>query len=142
MRLWTVHPKYLDYIGLVAVWREGLLAQAVLQGQTRGYKKHPQLLRFKAHQNPTAMVGCYLSEIYKEAVKRQYAFKREKIKSLYAVDPVEESEGQLLFEWQHLLLKLKSRSPDQYHRFKSQQMPEAHPLFLIVPGSRQTWEKG
>jgi hypothetical protein len=28
---------------LVAVWREGLLAQAVLQGKTNGYKNHPQL---------------------------------------------------------------------------------------------------
>jgi len=25
MRLWTLHPKYLDARGLVALWREGLL---------------------------------------------------------------------------------------------------------------------
>ena len=99
MRLWTVHPKYLDSIGLVAVWREGLLAQAVLQGKTRGYKMHPQLLRFMAHPKPLDMIGCYLSEILNEAVNRRYAFKREKIEILCGVDPVEEREGQLLFEW-------------------------------------------
>lgn len=43
MRLWSLHPQYLDAKGLVALWREGLLAQAVLAGQTRGYKRHPQL---------------------------------------------------------------------------------------------------
>jgi hypothetical protein len=43
MRLWSVHPKYLDARGLVALWREGLLAQAVLRGRTSGYVRHPQL---------------------------------------------------------------------------------------------------
>jgi hypothetical protein len=36
MRLWTLHPKYLDARGLVALWREALLAQKVLRGATRG----------------------------------------------------------------------------------------------------------
>ena len=36
MRLWSLHPRYLDAKGLVALWREGLLAQAVLKGQTKG----------------------------------------------------------------------------------------------------------
>jgi hypothetical protein len=43
MRLWSLHPQYLDPAGLVAVWREGLLARAVFAGQTTGYKHHPQL---------------------------------------------------------------------------------------------------
>ncbi len=34
MRLWTLHPKYLDPRGLVALWREALFAQAVLRGWT------------------------------------------------------------------------------------------------------------
>ena len=38
MRLWSLRPKYLDSQGLVALWREGLLAQAVLRGKTRGYR--------------------------------------------------------------------------------------------------------
>lgn len=32
MRLWSLHPSYLDAVGLVALWREGLLARKVLQG--------------------------------------------------------------------------------------------------------------
>ena len=46
MRLWSLHPKYLDIKGLVACWREGLLARKVLLDQTKGYKNHPQLIRF------------------------------------------------------------------------------------------------
>jgi hypothetical protein len=41
MRLWSIHPEYLDAKGLVALWREALLAQNVLQCNTKGYKKHP-----------------------------------------------------------------------------------------------------
>lgn len=37
MRLWSIHPRYLDTKGLVALWRETLLlAQAVLFGNTKG----------------------------------------------------------------------------------------------------------
>ncbi|MDI6747818.1 MAG: pyrimidine dimer DNA glycosylase/endonuclease V [Rhodocyclaceae bacterium] len=41
MRLWTLHPRYLDARGLVALWREARLAQAVLGGKTRGYTHTP-----------------------------------------------------------------------------------------------------
>jgi hypothetical protein len=41
---------YLDGRGLVALWREALLAQAVLRGRTRGYR-HPQLARFRSREN-------------------------------------------------------------------------------------------
>lgn len=51
MRIWSVHPSLLDAKGLVACWRETLLAQKVLQGLTKGYKNHPQLDRFS---NPPA----------------------------------------------------------------------------------------
>ena len=43
MRLWSLHPKYLDKLGLLGLWRESLLAQKVLLGKTKGYKNHPQL---------------------------------------------------------------------------------------------------
>jgi hypothetical protein len=47
MRIWSIHPKYLDIKGLVALWREALLAKHVLEGRTKGYRNHPQLDRFK-----------------------------------------------------------------------------------------------
>ena len=52
MRLWTLHPRYLDARGLVALWREALLAQKVLRGKTRGYRAHPQLQRFREQADP------------------------------------------------------------------------------------------
>lgn len=67
MRLWTLHPKYLDRQGLLALWREGLLAQAVLAGKTKGYRNHPQLIRFKSARDPLAAIGCYLTIVHREA---------------------------------------------------------------------------
>ena len=66
MRLWTVHPRYLDAKGLVAAWREALLAQAVLVGVTRGYRQHPQLIRFSSHPEPIPAVGAFLTGLAEE----------------------------------------------------------------------------
>jgi hypothetical protein len=57
MRLWSLHPCYLDRQGLLALWREALLAQKMLQGQTRGYRFHPQLERFRAQSDPSAAIA-------------------------------------------------------------------------------------
>jgi hypothetical protein len=81
MRLWSLHPNYLDSKGLVALWREGLLAQRVLQGMTRGYRKHPQLIRFQNTKIPNRAISCYLSHIATEADNRNYHFDRLKIVS-------------------------------------------------------------
>ena len=66
MRLWTLHPKYLDAKGLVALWREALLAQKVLRGATKGYRHHPQLLRFSNSKNPPAALAAYLKAVHEE----------------------------------------------------------------------------
>jgi len=79
MRLWTLHPRYLDAAGLVAVWREGLLARAVLRGETRGYRGHPQLERFRACRRPLAALDTYLAGICAEACRRGYRFDRTKL---------------------------------------------------------------
>jgi Pyrimidine dimer DNA glycosylase len=55
MRIWSLHPQYLDRQGLTAAWREGLLAQKVLTGTTKGYRNHPQLRRFRAAGDGRAM---------------------------------------------------------------------------------------
>ena len=67
MRLWSLHPRYLDRAGLVALWREALLAQAVLRGATRGYRRHPQLVRFRSHPDPEGAIAAYLEGICREA---------------------------------------------------------------------------
>ena len=79
MRLWSLHPKYLDPQGLVALWRETLLAQAVLRGETRGYRNHPQMDRFKNSTAPLAAISLYLKGIHAEAVARGYTFDKSKI---------------------------------------------------------------
>lgn len=141
MRLWTVHPRYLDSKGLVAVWREGLLAQKVLLGRTRGYRHHPQLERFRAHPDSVAMISSYLEALHDEARDRCFRFDASKIETAPPCAPVEETRGQLLFEWRHLLGKLAVRSPSLHQEFQLIEMPEPHPLFSIVSGPMQTWEK-
>ena len=74
MRLWSLHPRYLDAKGLVALWREALLAQKVLQGNTKGYRNHPQLSRFKQQIDPLAAVAAYLCEVQREAARRGYHY--------------------------------------------------------------------
>lgn len=142
MRLWTLHPRYLDAKGLVAAWRESLLAQNVLRGVTRGYRHHPQLERFWEHADPLAMIASYLSALHAESLTRGYRFDRSKILTTPAREPVRESEGQVLFEWRHLLEKLAHRSPELASDFRSIRRPDSHPLFTIVPGPRRAWEKG
>lgn len=79
MRLWSLHPSLMDTKGLVALWRESLLAKNVIENKTKGYRNHPQLIRFKKVNDPVDAINCYLSEIHKEAIKRKYNFDKSKI---------------------------------------------------------------
>lgn len=141
MRLWSLHPQYLDSRGLVALWREALLAQAVLRGHTRGYRHHPQLSRFRDHKTPIAAVGAYLSAVHREATRRQYTFDISKIGSSRKAVPIPVTSGQVQYEWSHLLAKLAVRDPARYQRLLPMQIVECHPLFQQVPGSVESWER-
>jgi hypothetical protein len=141
MRLWTLHPKYLDAKGLSAVWREALLAQKVLQGKTRGYKNHPQLIRFQKRRNAIPAIGRYLLEIHKEGARRGYAFDRRKIVSTRSVQPIPTARGQLIFERDHLLAKLAIRDRKKYRELRREKRLVPHPMFIIIPGGIEGWEK-
>lgn len=141
MRIWTLHPQYLDRQGLLAVWRESLLAQAVLLGQTKGYRHHPQLIRFRQHRSPTAAIATYLQAIHAEACRRGYTFDQTRIGRGRIRTPIEETEGQLRYEWSHLLAKLKQRSPDRFEYLRDITHPTPHPIFQIIPGAVREWEK-
>lgn len=141
MRLWTLHPKYLDAKGLVALWREALLAQKVLTGGTRGYKHHPQLLRFAQTENPPASVAAYLKSVHAEAVRRGYRFDATKIVAVRSRQKITETRGQLLYEWQHLKRKLTQRDPARRREVAAVKMPLPHPLFKITTGKVRAWEK-
>jgi hypothetical protein len=142
MRLWTIHPKYLDASGLVALWREALLAQAVLGGRTKGYRHHPQLYRFREHDHPTAAINAYLGFIFQEAEVRGYRFNSKKVNAVKKQITLQSTSGQLGFEWKHLLKKFRLRSPDHFRKWRGVSTPEPHPLFMIETGAVESWERG
>jgi hypothetical protein len=140
VRLWTLHPRYLDPQGLVALWREGLLARAVLRGETAGYRHHPQLARFRACAAPRTAINAYLRAVLAEAEARGYRFDPRKVGPIRHPTVLESTTGQLACEWAHLLGKLRARSP-AWHRRWLGTVPEPHPLFRIVRGPVEPWER-
>jgi Pyrimidine dimer DNA glycosylase len=141
MRLWTIHPKYLDPQGLVALWREALLARAVLRGQTRGYRNHPQLDRFRAHDAPRSAISAYLAGIHSEATARGYVFDKLKIGPLRSVDLISTTTGQISFEWRHLMAKLAVRNRALRRKWRTVRTPLCHPLFTPAAGLIEQWER-
>lgn len=142
MRLWSIHPRYLDSQGLVALWREALLAQAVLRGETRGYRHHPQLERFRAHAAPLAAMGAYLRAVHAEALARGYAFDARKLGPQRPAAAIGVGAGQIDFEWRHLMAKLARRHPELHAKWRALDEPRCHPLFRRRAGGIETWERG
>ncbi|MUM65747.1 hypothetical protein D1867_10940 [Acidianus infernus] len=141
MRLWSIHPKYLDTRGLLGLWREGLLAQKVLLGETRGYKNHPQLIRFKRTSDPVLYLGTYLYYVYMEGVRRGYSFNKDKIVKYDLTLRMPVTEGQINYEFHHLLEKLKIRNPKMYAELLQVKIIETNPIFFVVKGGIEEWEK-
>ncbi len=142
MRLWSINPKYLDRQGLLAVWREALLAKKVLAGETRGYKNHPQLIRFRNSGRPREYINSYLTGLYLEAESRGYKFSKDKIRNLKIFDKkIKVNSGQTDYEFKHLLNKLKVRDKERYNKIKNIKRPQVHFLFKIVSGEVENWEK-
>ncbi|MDO5670087.1 MAG: pyrimidine dimer DNA glycosylase/endonuclease V [Corynebacterium sp.] len=141
MRLWSLHPRYLDQKGLVACWRETLLAQKVLTGNTRGYRNHPQLTRFRAHEDPLLAVSVYLQGLHEDSVARGYNFDAGKILRRGKVSLIDVTYGQLAHELAHLRDKLVQRAPERVVDLPSPEEIEPHPLFRIIPGPVEDWER-
>jgi len=140
MRLWSIHPGYLDTKGLVALWREGLLAQKVLLGKTKGYKNHPQLIRFKNTNNPVGAIASYLRCVTVEAEKRGYTFNKSKIMDNKFKSKLPVTGGQVEYESKHLLRKLIERDFDLYKQLKMIKRIKVHPMFKKVRGDVEGWE--
>lgn len=134
MRLWLIHPKYLDHRGLVAVWREGLLAKKVLEEKTKGYRNHPQLNIFKEYEKPIDLINAYLFQIYLEARKRGYSFDFSKIEPLNLKEAVTIAKGQLKIEFRLLIKKLKIRDKKKFKEIKSLELDsvEPNPIFRVA----------
>ncbi|MFP3290043.1 MAG: pyrimidine dimer DNA glycosylase/endonuclease V [Candidatus Nanopusillus acidilobi] len=141
MRLWSLHPKYLDKLGLLGLWREGLLAQKVLLGKTKGYKNHPQLIRFKKANDPILYIGTYLYYVYLEGKRRGYNFNKDKIIKYDLKLKMPVTIGQINFEFRHLLEKLKIRDKEKYEEIKDEKIIKPNPIFYIIDGDIEEWEK-
>jgi len=141
MRLWSLHPKYLDRQGLLACWRESLLAQKVLMGETKGYREHPQLTRFRQSPQPLSALATYLEFLAIEARARGYNFNISKINPGRVTAKINVTGGQVLYEWAHLKAKLARRDPLQLAKISLIEVPETHPLFEVVAGDVEPWEK-
>jgi len=140
MRIWSIHPCYLDARGLVALWREGLLAQKVLLGDTRGYRNHPQLLRFRRTINPVGAIACYLLGVAEEADARGYNFDRGRIVQRRIRSRLTVTDGQLQYEFDHLLAKLRQRAPGLHTELYNIKRVKTHPLFDTIRGAVEEWE--
>lgn len=149
MRLWSVHPRYLDRQGLLGLWREGLLAQKVLGAGPPydvPYGKHPQLDRFKLHKEPIVAISYYLKQVFLEADRRFYKFNKTLI-----VEPdgnpwtckLWVPQGQIEYEFKHLMNKLKNRDPVLYKHNQKETSIKVHPLFTVNQESQEVsqWER-
>ena len=145
MRLWSIHPNLLDRAALVAGWREGLLAQKVLRGLTKGYRTHPQLERFRTLPDPVAGIATWLHGLADAADARGYRFDRTRVVLPPGDERLELTDGQLALEWQHLRVKVTARDPEWLDRLdrldqRGTAGPRPHPMFELVPGPVAAWE--
>ena len=140
MRLWSLHPDYLDRQGLVAAWREGLLAKKVLEGGTKGYRNHPQLQRFKDSPQPLDSINVYLQALAESAATRGYNFDASKLKIPKTHQKLTVTDGQLEYERLHLYKKLEQRDPTRLKAIGRGQKIRPHPLFIVESGPIAEWE--
>jgi hypothetical protein len=143
MRLWSIKICWLDSIGLVALWREALLAKAVLKNSTEGYKNHPQLVRFREYHEPLRAINTYLLRINEEADRRGFAFNAGKIDAALVDKSIRMmiSQGQLDYELALLKYKLRNRSIEKYKEIANYEKGEPNDLFVSYKGPVEAWEK-
>lgn len=140
MRIWSLHPRYLDSKGLVALWREALLVKNILEGKTNRYLNHPQLERFKATNHPIHHINSYLSAVLEEAKQRGNNFDENKIGSALEVKFIPVTTGQVFYEQSQLLAKLRIRDLGRYHMLSETINVQLHPLFNLIEGEVEAWE--
>ncbi|MGF7118416.1 pyrimidine dimer DNA glycosylase/endonuclease V [Methanobacterium oryzae] len=141
MRLWSLHPKYLDVKGFVALWREGIMARNAILGIKKGYMNHPQLERFKIQDDPLLSIDTYLFNVYEESKRRNYNFDREKIGFEFTESKIDVTSGQMMYELKHLKRKLKIRDFERYKELKQIKFPDPNPIFKIKEGEIEPWER-
>lgn len=141
MRLWSIHPKYLDSKGLLGLWREALLAKKILQKKTKSYQNHPQMNRFKFLKTPVPVINTYLKHIYLESCNRGYCFNKRKLGRTFSKTKLKINKGQIEYEFNLLKNKLSKRAKDTLNELKKVKLIEPNPLFKIIKGKIESWER-
>lgn len=146
MRLYSISPKYLDTKGLLGVWREGLLAKHVLEGITKGYKNHPQLIRFKRYKEPLVAINSFLYFVAQEGLKRGYKFDTSKLDLTKIIqNEIPVTTGQVIYEFKHLCKKLSIRDKKRYNLQCTEKVDigeiEVNSIFYIIDGGVEEWER-
>jgi len=125
----------------VALWREALLAQAILKGQTKAYARHPQLIRFRQSRTPIRGIAAYLRIVHAEGSRRGFKFDIDKIARGGHVECMVVMRGQIKYEWDHFMAKLLKRDIQRFIHLISVRKIDSHPLFKIIQGGVEDWEK-
>ena len=94
-------------------------------------------VRHRSGQSPPICTG-----LYAESLARGYCFDAAKISRARYSGLLRVTRGQLDYEWKHLLAKLVMRDLDRHRQLRKIKRPRPHPLFRIIAGSREDWEKG
>ena len=141
MRLWSLHPSLLDRMGLVALWREALLAQTVLRGGTKGYSRHPQLDRFRKTRDPARAIASFLWNVADEAKARGYRFDESKIAAPRSRVAISVTTSQLAYELAHLKKKLQTRDPKRLRLVLLRQPVRVNRIFRVIEGPIASWER-
>ncbi|MDW5563812.1 MAG: pyrimidine dimer DNA glycosylase/endonuclease V [Methanomassiliicoccus sp.] len=141
MRLWSIHPRYLDPPGLGGLWREALLAQGVVAGRTLAYRNHPQTRRLLEQPDPWGAIHDYLIGVWDEAHRRGYAYQRSRILPHAGDHPMEVPRGQFEYEAALLRLKLEARSPRYLAGLPRPGDALPHPSIRMVEGGIAWWER-
>lgn len=149
MRLWSIHPKYLDSKRLVTQWREALLCRAILDGKTKGYKEHPHFLRVKSHSQPYYFINSFLYVIWEEGKQRKFQFDKSKLmenlvqKYEEPLQLMEVTEGQVQYEFDFLQKKFGEfhiqyiKNLQNFNDFGI----EVNPCFIKIFGDIMNFEK-
>lgn len=141
MRLWSIHPRYLDPAGLCGLWREALLAQRVVEGRTLAYRRHPQVCRLLQEDDPPGAMHAYLQGVWEEGDSRGYCLDRARITPCTSSAPMAAPQGQLEYELVLLALKLRLRNPAFLDALPRVEEVEPHPSIRPVPGGAAWWER-
>ena len=141
MRLWSIHPRYLDPPGLGGLWREALLAQGIVIGRTTAYRNHPQARRVLEQPDPWGAIHDYLVGVWEEGDRRGYDYKRSRILPHAGSHPMTVPRGQLEYEAALLRLKLEARNPAYLDDLPRPECVPPHPSILVVEGGIAWWER-